>query len=201
MPLPISPGTKEFAFDFLQMVVSWNEVETQAKNILLIMSRGGIGTRAAVISLGNVALANAILATAEYMPEEARKHLEHFVECLNRERGYRNHYVHSINGVGLVVGQNTGIGLLSSEDAKPRLRHHQSHLYGAELQQYCQRLDALRVYGLLINNKLYQKFNPARVSDKAKQEPWPEKPPLPDNLKKLRTHLPGLEPRPQASEG
>jgi hypothetical protein len=195
-----SEGAKQFALAFVDMIITWNCVEAEARNLLLNTSHGGLGIFAAVTSLGNVALSNAILADAEYLDQPASEHLEHFAECMDRQRSYRNHYVHGISLLGRSMdGQNAGAMLISVE-AKPRLRHIQEAVSRERITEFAAELEELRLYGARLNTKLRHRFH--KLSALVEPEPptWPEKPPLPVKLKKTRTRLPGLPPPPESSQ-
>lgn len=193
-----SEGAKRFALGFLDMVMTWNGVETEARNILFSTSGGGLGTWAAVLSLKNVSLTNAILAQAEYMGEPGRGHLKHFVKCMERQREHRNLYVHTIHALGCTDNGASAGALLTAIDAKPFLRHSQQSLSDTRIWEFANELEALRLYGVRLNDKLRHVFKKPRPRT-AEPPSWPEKPPLPAQLKRTRTHLPGLGPPPPAS--
>jgi hypothetical protein len=193
-----SEGAKRFCLAFVDMIITWNCVEDEARNLLLSTSKGGIGSYAAVLSLGNVALSNAILAEAEYLEQPARELLEHFVECMDRQRAFRNHYVHNIALLGRSMdGQHAGAMLIRTE-AKPFLRHVQHAIDMERITEFAEQLEALRLYASRLNRMLRFKYLGVAAEGDPALESWPEKPPLPERLTKPRTRPPWLRPQLEA---
>lgn len=192
-----SEGVKRFCLAFVDMIINWNCVESEARNLLLSTANAGLGTYAAVISLGNAALSNAIQAEAEYLEQPASGHLKHFVKCMDVQRAYRNHYVHNISLLGRSMdGQQAG-AMLTSLEAKPLIRHFQASVSDARLMEFADELEALRRYGSRLNRMLRYKFLGVLAEGDPALESWPEKPPLPETLKKPRTRPPWLRDPPQ----
>ena len=193
-----SEGAQKFALSFVDMIMTWNAVEGEARNLLLSTSKGGLGTFAAVLSLGNVALSNAILAEAEYMDQPDKEHLEHFAECMDRQRIYRNYYVHNLSVLGRTADGKQAGALLTGTEAKPYLRQTQASLSDKRVREFAEELEQLRLYGFRLNQMLRHKFKKLASLAESPPPTWPEKPPLPERLRKPRQHLPGLPLPPQS---
>lgn len=191
-------GDKRFALGFLDTIMTWNQIEDQARNILLAASGGGVGAFAAVLSLGNVALSNAIRSQAEYMEPIWREHLQHFVEVMDRQRAYRNYYVHNVFALGRSQDGKVATAMLTSTEAKPLLRHHQGFLSDGRVQEFASELEQLRLYGFHLWQMLRRKYKDGPKVPEVEPQSWPQKPHVPETLKRLRTYLPGHAPPPQS---
>lgn len=148
---------KAFCEALGELVVFWNHVEQSFKILLqrAIHIGGPEGRLWSVIAhLPPVQLKDAMLALSEDHENARKDHLRHCALLFDREREYRNHYVHG--PLTFLTTETASAGFMSTIGARGgALRVQQAEITAAELVTYRDRLGALQEYiGELIQDSL-----------------------------------------------
>lgn len=200
--VPDNEGAAKFSRAFVNMLITWNNIEVQARSLLGNYSGGGLGTFIAVNSLGAPAACDALRAVAEQQLPEASDHLKHFAKCMDLYRAHRNFYVHSLHCVGSTSDGQNSSGVLMGWDVKGTIQRVEDYIETETLEKLGEDLEQLRVYGFRLSEALKkQPKNALAVSSgQAKEGPWPDKPARPEVLEKRRQGLQELFSHAQSSE-
>ena len=148
---------KEFCQALGELVVFWNHVEQSVKILLHRATHiGGPDGRlwSLIAHLTPVQLKDAMIALSEDHDQVRRDHLRHCALLFDREREYRNHYVHG--PLTFLTTDATSAGFMSNIGARAgALRVQQAEITAAELVAYRDRLGVLQVYiGELIRDSV-----------------------------------------------
>ena len=139
---------KEFCQALGEIVVFWNHVEQSFRTLLQRATHisGPDGRLWSLIAhLTPVQLKDAMIALSEDHAPERELHLKHCAKLFDREREYRNHYVHG--PLTFLTTDTASKGLVSGVTARGgTLRVQRSEISANELFGYRDRLGALQVY-------------------------------------------------------
>lgn len=175
--------------------MSWNNAEEAARTILLSLSKGGLGTFAAVAHLGNQSLLDALSTVADDMDDEntpvsreVSKHIKHLLEGLLILRTYRNFYVHSLRSIGESEDTGKMTGWLYAVEAKGRYAYVVQHLTTEELMRFHNWAHNLEIYAREISNRVSPgnallPSLPKKPLDSIRKPEWPNR------LQKSRRYL------------
>src|SRR5678816_3029870 len=101
------PEVSRFSVAFTHFVITWNQLEDQARELLISTAHDEpITLRAVVVNLNTLPLQDGLKTIAHVLSTRREssallgEHLQHFVTAMDRLREYRNFYVHSIRGMG-----------------------------------------------------------------------------------------------------
>ena len=138
----------EFCRSLGEVVVFWNHVE-QSFRVLLQRATflGGPDGRiwGLIAHLTPVQLKDAMIAISSDHAPEREAHLRHCAALFDREREYRNHYVHG--PLTFLTTEQASEALVSGVVARGgSLRVQQARVSAAELTAYRDRLGALQRY-------------------------------------------------------
>lgn len=151
----LTPHENEFCQALGEVIVFWNHVEHSFRVLLQRATHiGGSDGRlwSLIAQLTPVQLKDAMIAiSADHAPER-EGHLKHCAALFDREREYRNHYVHG--PLTFLTTEKASEALVSGVVSRGgALRVHQSKVTAIELVSYRNRLGALQIYiGELLNN-------------------------------------------------
>jgi hypothetical protein len=139
---------QEFCCALGEVVVFWNHVE-QSFRVLLQRATflGGPDGRiwSLIAHLTPVQLKDGLIAIAADHAPEREAHLRHCAAIFDREREYRNHYVHG--PLTFLTTEQESIGVVEGVVARGgSLRVQQALVSAAELTTYRDRLSALQRY-------------------------------------------------------
>jgi hypothetical protein len=139
---------KDFCQALGEVVVFWNHVE-QSFRILLQRAThiGGPDGRlwSLIAHLTPVQLKDAMIALSSDHDAERQTHLKHCAALFDREREFRNHYVHG--PLTFLTTEHASEALVSGVVARGgTLRLHQAKVTAAELIAFRDRLGALQSY-------------------------------------------------------
>lgn len=139
---------KDFCQALGEVVVFWNHVE-QSFRILLQRAThiGGPDGRiwSLIAHLTPVQLKDAMIALSFDHDPERQAHLKHCAALFDREREFRNHYVHG--PLTFLTTEQASEALVSGVVARGgTLRLHQAKVTAAELIAFRDRLGALQTY-------------------------------------------------------
>jgi hypothetical protein len=139
---------EEFCRALGEVVVFWNHVE-QSFRILLQRATflGGPDGRlwSLIAQLTPVQLKDAMIAISPDHAPERGEHLKHCAALFDREREYRNHYVHG--PLTFLTTEQASEALVAGVVARGgSLRVHQAKVSAAELTGFRNRLGALQSY-------------------------------------------------------
>ncbi|NKM59274.1 hypothetical protein GFL21_33195 [Rhizobium anhuiense] len=190
---------KEFLAKIGEILLDWNVLEATIELITYRLAGGGNHIDVLTAHLGNVAMTDALKTLAnEFGPEDLRDDILHTADLFDRLREYRNYYVH---GIRLLAhkGDTSGpiVGLSQSTTAKSRLRLHQAMIGIEDLQKLDADLVTAKRFADWIVGKLW---GVEELPGVAQPSQPPEKPPLPDRLKKPVLFLLDVSRSPQASQ-
>jgi hypothetical protein len=139
---------KAFCQALGEIVVFWNHVEQSFKMLLQRGTHiGGPDGRlwSLIAHLSPVQLRDAMIALSEDHDEARREHLRHCALLFDREREYRNHYVHG--PMTFLTTDEASAAFVSTLSARGgTLRVQRAQVTAAELVTYRDRLGALQVY-------------------------------------------------------
>jgi len=138
----------EFCRALGEVVVFWNHVE-QSFRVLLQRATflGGPDGRiwSLIAHLTPVQLKDALISISSDHAPERGAHLRHCAEIFDREREYRNHYVHG--PLTFLTTEQASIGVVEGVIARGgSLRVQQAFISAAELSSYRDRLGVLQRY-------------------------------------------------------
>jgi len=215
MSSPYDDDVAHFCVTFTRAVIAWNTAEDAARNLLLSLSKGGLGAQAAITHLGNIALLDALRTVVsvhtdlvEQGSQEEAEHINHLISGLDIMRGYRNFYVHSIKGIGkkpqggakVETDDHDFVGLMHATEAKGRLAYINQYVTTAELVDFMRRVGQLSTYGNALQNVFANRNGlagalspPPQLLSSLEKPIWPEK------LKKNRSYLTGRQLLPEPS--
>lgn len=148
MARDLTDTEQEFCRALGEVVVFWNHVE-QSFRVLLHRATflGGPDGRiwALVAPLTPVQLKDAMMAlSADHAPDRA-EHLRHCALMFDREREYRNHYVHG--PLTFLTTESSSEALVSAVTSRGgSLRIHQAKVSSTELQEFRDKLGVLQTY-------------------------------------------------------
>lgn len=138
----------EFCQALGEVVVFWNHVEQSFRVLLQRATHlGGPDGRiwSLIAQLPPVQLKDAMLALASDHLPEREVHLKHCAALFDREREFRNHYVHG--PLTFLTTEHASEALVSGVAAKGgNLRIQQARVTAAELMEFRDRLGALQSY-------------------------------------------------------
>ncbi len=140
-----------------EIVVFWNHVEQSFRVLLQRATHiGGPDGRiwCLIAQLTPVQLKDAMLAiSSDHAPERA-VHLQHCAKVFDRERDYRNHYVHG--PLTFLSTDKSSSSLVSGVSARGgSLRVKTAEISATELTQFRDRLGALQIYiGALLGDSI-----------------------------------------------
>ncbi len=164
-----------------ELIVRWNDVET---NLHLLVHAFAPSSEAAVLMthMGTTALCDALRTFAlKHTEEPKRGTLLHFIEFFERMREYRNFVVHGIGHHG---------DKLAIRTFSARAGHyvHEASASEKECDNINERLETLFMFGAGLILHLAGERQPISAPPKLRLG-LPEKPQLPDRLKKPRRSL------------
>lgn len=147
----------EFCRALGETVVFWNHIELSFKRLLHRATHiGGPDGRlwSLIAHLSPVQLRDAMIALSADHDEVRRDHLSHCARVYDREREYRNHYVHG--PMTFLTTDLETAGFVSTIAARGgALRVQRSQIKTEELIAFRDRLGALQVYiGELIDDSI-----------------------------------------------
>lgn len=148
---------KEFCQALGEVVIFWNHVEQSFKNLLHRATHiGGPDGRlwSLIAHLTPVQLKDAMIALSEDHGPDRAEHLRHCALLFDREREYRNHFVHGPQT--FLTTNATSTGFMFNIGARGgALRVQQAEITAAQLVVYKNRLGALQTYiGELIQDSI-----------------------------------------------
>ena len=139
---------KEFCQALGEIVVFWNHVEQSFRTLLQRATHiaGPDGRLWSLIAhLTPVQLKDAMIALSVDHAPERSVHLKHCAKLFDREREYRNHYVHG--PLTFLTSEAASKGLVSGVSVRGgTLRVQRTEITAMELYEYRDRLGALQVY-------------------------------------------------------
>lgn len=138
----------EFCQALGEVVVFWNHVEQSFRHLLQRATHiGGSDGRiwSLIAHLTPVQLKDAMIAISSDHAPDREVHLKHCAALFDREREFRNHYVHG--PLTFLTTEQASEALVSGVVARGgTLRLHQAKVTVAELIAYRDRLGALQSY-------------------------------------------------------
>ena len=131
-----------------EVVIFWNHVE-QSFRILLQRATHISGPDGRIWSLiahlSPVQLKDSMIALAEDHADERQKHLIHCAKMFDREREYRNHYVHG--PLTFLTTESSSKGYVSAISVRGgALKHKRAEIDVEELMKFRDRLGTLQSY-------------------------------------------------------
>jgi hypothetical protein len=185
-------NSPEFAKAIGDLVLHWNKTEGTVRGLLSTLcapqsETSRVCAEILTVEIGNVALTNAIRSIARALySEELEEHLICCAEYLDRLRAYRNYYVHSIKGA---TDTQTGpIGIATQVVAKSRYALNWDLVETRDIETVTRRCIYLHRYAHTLTLHVEDVIN-----DSPAPQELPDKPPLPDVLKKQATRLSSRE--------
>lgn len=138
----------EFCQALGEVVVFWNHVEQSFRHLLQRATHiGGPDGRiwSLIAHLTPVQLKDAMIAISSDHAPDREMHLKHCAALFDREREFRNHYIHG--PLTFLTTEQASEALVSGVVARGgTLRLHQAKITAAELIAYRDRLGALQNY-------------------------------------------------------
>ena len=195
-----------------ELIVKWNELEGKLQSLVHYLGNDWVTAVVLTAHMGNVSLVDALRTLATERDETAKmldkygaswrreKHwpplplllpdVTHLITCFERLREYRNFYVHGITRTG-----EGRIFIASSTSARARLTVHEMPVRVRDLIQLIKRIEAVDRYasGVLTFAARMRSRNPWDVPPTS-----PERPPIPDRLKKPPLLVLGAERLPRS---
>lgn len=140
-----------------EVVVFWNHIEQSFKMLLHRATHlGGPDGRlwSLITHLSPVQLRDALIAISEDHEPVRAEHLRHCARVFDREREYRNHYVHGPLTFRTTDSESSGvISNMAARGGSLRVQH--GSVTAEELREYLNRLGALQSYiGELIQDSI-----------------------------------------------
>jgi hypothetical protein len=187
------------------ILLAWNQAENHARAFTGTFLGSDRVDRGRVLTahMGSTTLFDALSTCAnEFAETPLREHLLHFLAYAERVRAYRNYYAHGIAAVIWTQDEEPG-GWAMMDSAKGRLAMIDEIITATTLREVLQKIEDLNEYASAITVamgdevavKIYRYHHP--------EEPlpaWPDKPALPDRLKKPHRYLLEPDSQPQPSE-
>lgn len=190
---PLTDEERQFCLALGGIVIFWNHVEQSIRTLLQRATiLGSMEHRIMVLTanLGNVALAEAMIAIADDHDEDRAVHLKHCAALFDAERVYRNYYVHNPLTFH-TMGAETKSFAMHVTAKGGALKMHRGFITREQLESFHSRLSALQSYiGELIQDSIDLRGGKPLSSL--------EKPPLPDKLELQRLRLIVRQPPPQS---
>lgn len=144
----LTENEKEFCQALGEVVVFWNHVEQSFRVLLQRATHiGGPDGRiwSLIAHLTPVQLKDAMIALSSDHDEHRQAHLKHCAALFDREREFRNHYVHG--PLTFLTTELKSIGVVEGVVARGgSLRVQQALVSAEELVAYRNRLGALQTY-------------------------------------------------------
>lgn len=184
--------------DFLQligeMIVSWNRCEGRVRDLIIWLSGGrSPATLALTAHLNAISLIQTLEALANGQEVEIGGHIDHFRECVDRLREYRNYYVHGISdvGPGWPISPQTGAWIYQVSGRR-RVTIRSEIIDYTALHDLCIQLRLVADYGKRIHHMVDPSSGP--MGFRARSFAPLIKPPLPPKLRKAEPILLGERP-------
>jgi hypothetical protein len=183
-PPNILPWEPEFLAAFGHMIITWNVAESSLIRLLAgLCGTGSVSTilKAQIVTaeLGSIGLSNALRTFADIiLPPKLTEAVNHAVEYYERLRTYRNYYTHGITHI-LPVSDGPR-GFIRIITAKGSLTEEKDFVSFNDLKFVSGHASCLHSYVETISNHLFSvewRFS------------LPDKPLLPNKLRKTRQHL------------
>jgi hypothetical protein len=222
---PFEPSPPDYHTELLiqvgKLVLTWNDLDQWIRHLIyLIAMNDALTVMVLTADMRTSAALNALRALTieqdatairsfrrraakhpdlfrpgETGPQAAAPHVQHFIDYVDRLREYRNFYVHGIGNPNPDQGfQATG------KTARGRLSAFKKAITPRDLELLTGQIQECIRYALALFHAIDQNHPFARFAPGASPPTWPEKPPLPDKLKKPRLVLLDETDPPQPSE-
>jgi len=182
-----------------EMVIRWNACEGHLRDIVVWLAGGrSVATLALTADLSAKAIIDTLPAITGAKSAEIREHCEWYAKGLDILRVHRNYYVHGISfiGVGMVSPEVGAWVSHVSGRAKVKITHERVGL--GSLRALCDQMLIYSVYG----SQLMDRADPYRgmfgSARRVLHGPWPNKPALPDTLRKPPPSLLGTPHQPES---
>jgi len=203
--------SSEFLAQLGKLVVAWNDLESALGGLIFILAeRDPVTAMLLTADMNAATMMNAIRALViehdaserrlagdlakdsfakEYLGgprvvEDAAPYVVHLIDFADRLREYRNFYVHGINSPRAKEGF-----LARGRTARGRFVFFEQPITLLNLQSLTVSIEACVDYGLKVQTAVVSARGYLRRKDAAPPT-WPEKPPLPDKLRRSRQFLP-----------
>jgi hypothetical protein len=161
--IPYNDRNRDFAYGFLNMVATWNHLESAAKDIVTHMIGKSTGAMLAAHHLGNTSLTDAIRVGGQWTPAIS-DHLAHFANGMDTLRAYRNYYVHGIIGVG--KNPDFGpIGLVIMLEVRGKIKLTEKAVKLSDLTDLTIQMNMYRIYGVTLAALLEKRDDLAGIQD------------------------------------
>ena len=182
-----------------QIVVTWNSCEGRLRQMVIWLAGGrSPSTLALTAHMTAKALSDALPAMSGSQPPEVRDHFEYYAKAIDILREHRNYYVHGISAVSVGMLELETAAWVQTVTGKLRVKIHAERVGLAPLKALEEQLVRYSYYGL----KVMEKADPYRgmIGFERRHVPatWPQKPPLPDRLRKPPPILLGAPPQPES---
>ena len=184
-PPNILPWAPEFLTALGHMIITWNEAESALRRLLAgLCGRGSVPAllKAQIVTaeLGSVGLSNALRTFADIiLPSKPAEAINHAVEYYETVRAYRNYYTH---GTDILPVSDGPRGFIRITTAKGSLTEEKDFVSLDDLKFVSGHAHCLHCYVQAISNHLFSEE--WRFFSKEWRFPLPDKPLLPDKLRK-----------------
>ncbi|MAU19193.1 MAG: hypothetical protein CMH13_01510 [Martelella sp.] len=164
-----------------KIILDWNAFESTVEAQIQYLSGGGDKVSILTAHLRNLAMQDVLKTLAnDIAPAPLKDDLLYVASLFNRLREYRNHYVHSIATVGKAPDGQV-CGLSQTVSAKTRFKLHQQIVSLSDLEWIHRQILDARRFATAVYHQMKQA---EEYPDRSPPLRLPEKPPLPDKLKR-----------------
>ncbi len=167
------------------LVVYWNRVEEAARLLVRHFNRGD-RDRSDILTahMGTNSLCDALRTlSSAYCKSHEQEHIRHYIKLLERVREYRNYYIHGL------LGYEEGMGQIQTLSARSNLILHAESVDAEDIENIAIRCLEVSRYGINLYERLRQRESARK--QKKRLPPLPDKPPLPNKLRKPQRALLG----------
>lgn len=192
-----NPFFAGFCISYVSALVSWNNAEKAAQEMLEGLANGGVAARIAIYQMGSASLVDALKTMASFyetlsageIPQKYAEHIRHFVCGFEVLRAYRNFYVHQLRGLQITDADCSGY--LWDVDVKGGYRWTSGKLELQALVEFAEHCKTLETYGGAVVRAISPLPKDPSLSDLEMKASLPslQKPLWPKMLAKNRRNL------------
>jgi hypothetical protein len=170
----------QLAQELGMIAIGWNNIETDARSMLVAMGGEGAGLMACAAMLGNIPLINALRATSKLIGSFEAE-IDRFSECMDRLRSYRNHYIHGVHFTRDGEHDDAYVTIIGSETSHGKYSITNEVVTREQLIYPLRHIMRLQYYGNALSQHVQAKHGAPLPVEPA----LPPLPPLPEIPKKL----------------
>lgn len=146
----------QLAQELGMIAIGWNNIETDARSMLIALSGDGIGVMACAAMLGNIPLINALRATSKLVGSFETE-IDRFSECMDRLRSYRNHYIHGVHATRDGEHDDAYVTIIGSETSHGKYTITNEVVTREQLTYPLQHIMRLQYYGGALSQHVHAK--------------------------------------------